>query len=195
MAYRTHDSRSITAAGFTRLLARLDPDSDRAGEEYERLRRALVKFFDWRGAAEPAECADEALDRLARKLDETDVEDVRNYAHGIARHILLERQREPSFSSLDGHPHLPVASVEPVDEDADRRYHCFDRCLTEIPDDGRSLVIRYYEGERSSKISNRRQMAAALGVSEGALRSRIQRLRDRLEECVQSCVGAKSGGV
>jgi DNA-directed RNA polymerase specialized sigma24 family protein len=189
MAYRTNDARSITAAGFTRLLGRLHPDLERAGEEYERLRRALVKFFDWRGAPEPDSCADEALDRLAKKLDETDVEDVRNYAHGIARHILLERRRDPSFSSIEGHPHLP-AVVTPEDEDA-QLHHCFDRCLAEIPEDGRSLVVRYYEGERSTKISNRRSMAAALGLSEGALRSRVQRLRDRLEQCVQSCVAVE----
>jgi hypothetical protein len=85
MAHRTDDNRSITAVGFARLLARLHPDVGEAGHEYERLRRALVKFFDWRGALSPDECADEALDRLARKLDETAVDDVRNYALGIAR--------------------------------------------------------------------------------------------------------------
>ena len=45
------DSRSITAEGLARLLARLHADVGQAGQEYERLRRALVKFFDWRGSA------------------------------------------------------------------------------------------------------------------------------------------------
>jgi DNA-directed RNA polymerase specialized sigma24 family protein len=70
-------------------------------------------------------------------------------------------------------------------------FDCFDRCLAELPADSRSLMLRYYEGERSDKISNRRRLAAALAVSESALRSRVQRLRDRLEQCVQECVVAR----
>ena len=43
------DRRSLSAHGFARLLGSLHPDPDQAAPEYERLRRALVKFFDWRG--------------------------------------------------------------------------------------------------------------------------------------------------
>src|SRR4249919_1835401 len=72
----SRDRRTITAGRFAGLLARLDPDPDRAAAEYERLRRALGKFFDWRGHPAPDECADETLDRLARKLGDTAVGDV-----------------------------------------------------------------------------------------------------------------------
>ena len=84
----------MTAAGLARLLARLDADVERAAAEYERLHRALVRFFDWRGAWSPEECADEALDRLANRLEgDTNVESVRSYVYGIARLVLLEHQR------------------------------------------------------------------------------------------------------
>jgi DNA-directed RNA polymerase specialized sigma24 family protein len=188
MAHRTNDDRQITARTFARLLARLHPDVEQAGQEYERLRRALVRFFDWRGAPTPDECADEAMDRLARKLEETIVDDVRNYAHGIARLILLERRRGPLFSPIEGNPDVTVITAAPPLEEDDRLRDCFDRCLADIPEEGRSLILRYYEGERHAKISNRRRLSAALGVSETALRSRVQRLRDRLEHCVQACV-------
>ena len=188
MADGTDDRRSITAPGFARLLARLDPDLEQAGQEYERLRRALLKFFDWRGASSPDECADETLNRLARRLEETAVDDVRNYARGIARLVLLERRRRPAFSSLNQHPDIAGAAAAPPDEDEERLRRCFDRCLADIPEDGRSLVIRYYEGERHAKISNRRELAATLGLSDNALRNRVQRLRDRLEQCVRACV-------
>ena len=52
-------------SGFDRLLARLDPDPGRAAVEFERLRRTLVKFFDWRNAPAPEDAADETLERLA----------------------------------------------------------------------------------------------------------------------------------
>jgi DNA-directed RNA polymerase specialized sigma24 family protein len=190
MARATDDKRTITAPLFSRLLARLHPDAEQAGHEYERLRRTLVKFFDWRGASSPDECADEALDRLARKLEDTTVDDVRNYACGIARLILLERRRRPAFSSLDAHPDLAGVPTAPPDDHQIRLEGCFDRCLAGMPDDGRTMLVRYYEGERQEKIANRRRLAAAFGLSDNALRSRVQRLRDRLEECVQACVSS-----
>ena len=188
MGDRTDDPRSITAAGFARLLARLHADADQAGQEYERLRRALVKFFDWRGAPAPEECADDAIDRLARKLEETIVDDVRSYTYGIARLVLLERQRQPVLSSIESHPGATGVFVEPLSEERDRLHDCLELCLAELPADGRAVLLRYYEGERVAKISNRRQIAATLGLSETALRSRVQRLRDRLERCLLACV-------
>lgn len=190
MAPRRSDAeRSISAEGLARLLARLHPDADRAAREYEQLRRTLVRFFDWRGAWPPEECADEALDRLAKKLEaDTAVEDVRNYAHGIARLVLLEWRRRPVTSSIAEAPDLVSVPAEPADEDGDRLRDCFDRCLADIPDDSRSLVLGYYEGDRDAKIANRRRLASTRGLSENALRSRVQRVRDRLEHCVQACV-------
>jgi DNA-directed RNA polymerase specialized sigma24 family protein len=191
MPHRFEDDRTITAAGLARLLLRLDPDADRAALEYERLRRALVKFFDWRGGWPPDECADETLDRLARKLEDAVVADIGQYARGVARLVLLERRRQPAFSRIDADPELvgvrAAMPPEGGDEDDDLR-DCFDRCLDVFPADSRALVIDYYEGERTTKIVNRRQLAATLGLSDNALRSRVQRLRDRLEQCVHECV-------
>jgi len=189
MAHRTENSRSITADGLARLLARLHSDAEQAGLEYVRLRRSLVKFFDWRGAWSPEECADEALDRLARRLEEkTSVGDVHDYAYGIARMLLLEQRRRPRFSSIDENPERAAVSDTSPGADSERLRDCFDRCLDDIPADGRSLVVEYYEGERHVKISNRRRLAAAFGLSDNALRSRVQRLRERLEQCVHGCV-------
>ena len=189
----TDQNRSITGEGLARLLARLDPDDERAALEYERLRRALIRFFDWRGAWPPEDCADETLDRLSRKLEDTAVEDVRNYAHGIARLVVLERRRQPVPSSIDSEVDLSRMRTAAVVQDEDGLHDCLDRCLTDFPSDSRSLVLRYYEGERSEKISSRRRLAATLGLSDNALRSRVQRLRDRLEHCVQACVSAREG--
>ena len=54
------------------------------GEEYETLRLTLVKFFDWRGARFPEECADETFNRAARKIDSAEtVREIGCYCHGI----------------------------------------------------------------------------------------------------------------
>ena len=190
MAHRTDARRSITAEDFARLLARLHPDAEQAGQEYERLRRALLKFFDWRGAWLPEECADETIDRLARKLEQTAVENVPNYAHGIARLVLLERRRWPVVSSIEGVKDGITAAIPPEPEEDNGRLDCFDRCLDELSAEHRTLLLRYYEGERQAKISGRRRLAASIGVTDSALRNRVQRLRERLEACVRRCASA-----
>jgi DNA-directed RNA polymerase specialized sigma24 family protein len=191
------DDRSIDAAGFARLLERLDPDPQRAAAEYERLRRTLLKFFDWRGALSPADCVDATLDRLARKLADTVVGDVHNYARGIARMVLLEQARHPEFSTLDNPQAAAVPTIvpDPVAYDTERRHDCFDRCLAKLPVDSRTLVTSYYQDQGGGKIATRRRLADARGLSENALRSRVQRLRDRLERCIRECMaGRKDDG-
>jgi DNA-directed RNA polymerase specialized sigma24 family protein len=183
------EARTITPRAFALLLRRLGDDPERGGEGYESLRRALVRFFDWRGAHAPDVCADETLDRLARRLDEdASIEDVRGYAHGIARLVLLEQWRRPhEVPAGDADLRLPAAEP-PGDEDP--RQACFERCLAELPADGRELILEYYAAEGRLKIDGRKRLAAARGLSETALRNRAQRLRDRLERCIRRCLDA-----
>jgi DNA-directed RNA polymerase specialized sigma24 family protein len=182
-------ARSITAAGFACLLARLDADPGTAAAEYERLRLTLVKFFDWRGAWDPDACADEAIDRLVARLEgDTDVADVRRYAHGIARLVLLERLRAQAHAPPDDESSLANLAA-PADE-ADPLRECFERCLAALPPDGRTLLLEYYSGDGQTRIQNRRRVARTVGVSENALRSRVHRMRDRLERCTRTCTAA-----
>jgi DNA-directed RNA polymerase specialized sigma24 family protein len=180
---------SLTPDGLARLLDRLDPDRDHAAAEYERLRRTLIRFFSWRGALEPDFCADEAIDRLARRLEEgVIVDDLGTYVRAIARMVMLERQRVPVST--------PIEAVDPPggavpDESDDGVVECLEGCLAVLPAEGRSLVLAYYEGERGSKIANRRRLARSLGLTDAALRSRVQRIRDRLEDCMRLCLSRR----
>jgi DNA-directed RNA polymerase specialized sigma24 family protein len=185
-------NRPITATGFARLLGRLNADTDEAASEFETLRRTLIRFFDWRGASPADECADETLDRLCRRLDEgAVVADIRSYAYGIARLVLLERRRRPSFTDLADAPEPSEWHPGALSAPEDSLRDCFDACLSRLSAENRALLLEYYEGERRGRIDNRRRIAAARGLSENALRSRVQRLRDRLESCVRTCVGRR----
>jgi len=172
-------------SGFDRLLARLDADPGRAAAEFDRLRRTLIKFFDWRGASAPDDAADETLDRLAGKLEEVDVVDVPAFAHGIARLVLHEVQRdEARRGSLDG---LELAAPEkedgPVPEPLLRQLR---QCLEGLPRENRDLLLAYYAtGDGTGKIEGRQRLARKWGLSANALRSRVQRLRDRVESCLR----------
>ncbi len=187
MSPRLPADRSMSADALARLLAALHPDSDEAAIRYEQLRTTLTKFFDWRGVWPPDECADDTLDRLARRLTEdVVVQDVQSYAYGIARLVLLERRRRPALTAL--HEGAELAAAGGTDRDDDHLVTCFDRCLAHLPEESRRLLLDYYEGERQAKIANRRRLASSRGLSENALRSRVLRLRDRLERCVRNCV-------
>lgn len=179
----------FTATALERLLARLDADPDRAAEAYEVLRHTLTRFFDWRGAHFPDECADEAINRLARRLDEgAEVEDPRGYALGIARLVLMERSRSPQLrqDELDEQTPAPV----PVRIDEPPHLHdCLDSCLAALPPESRTLILEYYQDQRRLKIDRRVRLATELGLTAQALRSRAQRVRDRLERCVRGCSG------
>jgi hypothetical protein len=119
---------SANTSDLAKLLARLDSDPEQAALEYEHLRRALIRFFDWRGASPADECADEALDRLTRRLSDTTVHDVYKYAHGIARLVLLERRRAPVMTSIDDVPKATLAAPEQRDDHSELQ-GCFDAWL------------------------------------------------------------------
>ena len=179
----------MSGPGLPRLLERLDSDPERAGAEFERLRRTLTRFFDWRGAAFPDECADETLDRLAGKIAEgTAVIDVGALAHGIARLVLLEDYRA-RVGRAGAETEIPDRSAESGDA-GDPLLADLDACLERLDADERALVLAYYaEPAGRRKIEARRRLAAGLGVTDNALRSRVQRLRDRLEGCLARRAG------
>ena len=173
-------------SGFDRLLVRLDRDPQRAATEFERLRRTLVKFFDWRGASSPDDAADETLERLAGKLEEkVEIVDVPAFAHGIARLVLHEVQRsEARHASLD---EVELAAPEAVDGPVpESLLRSLRPCLEALPRDGRELLLAYYaSGDGAGKIEGRQRLARKHGLSGNALRSRVQRLRDRVEACLR----------
>ena len=150
-----------------------------------------MKFFDWRGAWPPDECADETLDRLVAKLEvDADIVDVAAYAHGIARLVLLEQLRRQLQEPILQHADL--STVRALESPAPPRplQECFEHCLAALPAETRTLVLQYYVAEGQTKIDNRRRLAGSLGVTDNALRSRMLRLRHRLERCAKSCAAA-----
>jgi RNA polymerase sigma factor (sigma-70 family) len=180
---------TLTAEAFAKLLACLDPHPDRAGEKYETIRQTLVKFFDWRGAHFPEDCADETLNRVTRKIDEGEtIKDVPTYCHGVARMVFLETLKSPDRRRTDFEELPPLAIAAPEPEDPDPRQECFHRCLHALPEDSRRLILQYYQDEKRTKINNRQALAERLGIPLNALRNRAQRVRDKLENCVQQCL-------
>lgn len=169
------------------LLARLDADPEVALARFEELRRTIERFFDWRGASAPAECADDVLDRMSRRLAGGEViESPRAFAYAVARLVWLEQQR-PSrrLVPLDAVPE-PAAIATASDDSP--RLTCLDRCLDTLTPDARALILRYYAHARREKVEDHTAIARELGITRQALHNRAQRLRDKLARCLTTCL-------
>ena len=185
----------LTADIFGKLLARLDPDRERAGERYEDLRRTLTRFFELRNAPFPEEQTDEVFNRIARKLFEgVEIRNIGSYCYEVARLVCLEalKGRDSKRASLDPDNH-DVAVVDRADEARENeiRLACLEDCLDSLPIESRELIVEYYKDNKRERIEQRKSLAASLGLQREALANRAQRLRDKLEQCVKSCLRRK----
>ena len=179
----------MTSEALSRFLSCLDSDAEQAGRKYEVIRQKLVKIFDWRGVRFPEDCADETINRVARKLEDGQtIRDIPTYCQGVARLVVLEalKRAENRQVSLDEVRVVSEANLLPEGESEQRR--CFAQCLGNLPTESRDLILRYYEDEKREKINNRQAMADQLGIPLNALRSRVQRIRDKLEQCISGCL-------
>jgi DNA-directed RNA polymerase specialized sigma24 family protein len=185
----------LTADTFTRLLNCLDADRERAGEQYESLRRTLIRFFEWRGAPYPEEHADEAFNRIGRKLDEgVEIKNLAAYSYQIARLVYLETKRADSKRlSLESVNFEPVAAdVTAEVAEKELRLICLEECLRTLPGESAELILEYYRYEKRGQVERRRALADRFGLRRDALANRVQRLRDKLQHCVSACLRKKS---
>jgi DNA-directed RNA polymerase specialized sigma24 family protein len=189
---------SLTSSSFDRLLSSLSSDREHAGESYVRIRKKLVKFFEWHGCACPDELADRTIDRVCRKVEAGEIiraAEPSAYFHGVARNILrehwLEKKREAAaLRELAQPATLPEAREHEQAEaiGLDRGIGCLERCLGSLAPESRDLILRYYQVSSSERIQSRRALAQRLGIPLNALRIRSWRLRVRLEGCVRRCL-------
>lgn len=179
---------SLTGPALERLLVALDSDPKRAAIAYQRLHERVSGLFQWWGAASAAETlADQALDRVARKLEEGVVIHAGSfgaYVRGVARMVFYESGRrggeQRPLRDANGLP------APPPEEDSGEALACLDRCLATLGSEARSLILGYYGGGKKSEV--RQRLAGELGISLTALRIRTHRLRQTLERCVAACL-------
>ena len=174
---------------FDELLAWLDADREKAGAEYELIRKRLVKIFTCRGSTAPDDLADKTIDRVALLLPEirpTYVGAPRNYFCRVAHFIWLEEGRKNRLPLVKPPESGPEAEPE---SEADERDLCQKKCMSQLSEFDRDLIVAYYKEEKHAKIENRRKLAEQLGLTMNALRIRATRIRAGLMKCVEECLG------
>jgi RNA polymerase sigma factor (sigma-70 family) len=190
-------SWTLTGEAFNRLLGCLDADRDRAARKYEITRRKLIKYFECRGCRTAEDLTDDTINRVARRILEGKqiwTTDPSSYFYGVARNVVREYWSSPErgFMPLDdlpplAHPAKDVITMKTTEHERlslDQRLAALEASLAELPAESRDLIVRYYEGEKSARIRNRRALAEQLGIPPNALRIRMHRLREKLERRV-----------
>lgn len=183
MARKGHPA--ITDEAFESLLAWLDSDRDGAGRKYEIIRSGLVRVFVSHGFSDAEDLADVTINRVCDRLADIRGEYVgepARYFHGVARNVIREARRRKEIATDD-----PPVRVDPAAETSDR-YKCLLECLDQLPGEKRDLILDYYVYAGREKIEHHKAMAAEMGVTEGALRTRAHHIRAALEKCVLRCV-------
>ena len=189
VVHATRQKWSLTQTAFDRLLACLDSDRDIAADQYLRLRRDLVRLFEWRGCSTPDDYADETINRCARKIQQgEEIRDVAKYSIGVARMLLREmcRDRSRQARSLDETPE-PRAWPE-MHSDLEHRFEALRLSLEELSQDDRFLILNYYNGDKSEKIKTRKMLSELLGIEASTLRMRALRIREKLQLCTQNYI-------
>jgi DNA-directed RNA polymerase specialized sigma24 family protein len=177
---------------FDRFLRILNPDRERAGEQYETIRRKLFKYFQWRECPFPEDYADEVLRRMIGKIAQgEDIQNPSTYCYGVARLVFLEGHKERARERAAVDELSRPESISQRDPGSAEALTCLDRCLGNLPPENSQLILRYYEDERGAKIESRQRLAEELAIPLNALRIRALRIREKLEHCVQGCVAEK----
>ena len=182
---------TLTQEAFDRLLVALGGDRDSAAQKYLEIRSNLVRFFEWRGCSFPEDHADETINRIAKRVAEgEEILNYSGYAVGVARLLLLEinkgRQREQLALAEIGQ----ASEVYEEKDDGEHRLVCLRSCLETLTTDNRALILQYYQGEKGEKIQNRKKLMDQFGIPVNTLRMRALRLREKLQSCVEECVGS-----
>jgi DNA-directed RNA polymerase specialized sigma24 family protein len=191
-------SWNLTEGSLQGLLAFLDADRARAAVRYEEVRQKLVRFFEWKGCIPGDEFADEAIDRVARRVEagfDSPPENPYLFFHGVAVNIVREKWRKnplapkpldelrPSESPLfQAQPH------EPPEPAAECRLACLSECLDRLPPTSREMLREYHLGGSGVHIGRRQSLAERLHLPAGALRLRVFRIRRQLQRCMTECV-------
>jgi DNA-directed RNA polymerase specialized sigma24 family protein len=175
--------RTLKQEDFDQLLRWLDPEPERAGLAYEKIRWRLVAILASRGCASPEELADETIDRVARRVADIEasyVGDKAIYFLGVMNNVHHEYLKQPPM------PRLP----EP-DEEAESKediHRCLDKCLAKLTPNSRRMIEQYYAEDKRAKIDLRKRIAVELGIGLSTLRLRALRIRDKLQTCIEQCL-------
>jgi len=174
----------LTRESFVSFLEWLNPDLDRAGEEYERLRFRLCTFFSQRQCSFADELADETINRVVFKASEENIQSKIAYCYGVAKNVYREwLRKQHTIVDID---QIQIAAKDP--DEPRFSNECLEKCLQELSPDTRSLLLEYFSEEKTAKIGLHRRISEGLQMTQTALRMRVMRAKQKLKVCIEQCM-------
>ncbi len=183
----------LIEGNFNDLLEWFSENREEAGEKYEEIRAGLIRFFYFKGCADSENLADEAINRVASKLSVLDLSknpEPKNVFYGFASKMYLEclKKQEVEFNA---DLHTLLETEDSLAEFDNSNHECLEKCLAELSDKERNLIIGYYSAEKSEKVECRRKLAEKTKITTGALQIKVYRLRKILRKCIEKCAAEK----
>jgi RNA polymerase sigma factor (sigma-70 family) len=167
------------------LLRSLNPDAQEAGVIYRQIHQRLIRFFRLNNAIDPEALADEAMDRLARRIEEGEANEIGSphaFALGIGRHLLFEDVRRRRRDDQVTSEWVRISAA--TNPNREPLLLALDECMERMREDQRQLLRLYYQWSGQQKIEHHRQLAKDLGLTVNALRNRLMRARTELDKCI-----------
>src|SRR6267378_2045997 len=152
---------TIRQEEFDRLLSWLDPEPERAGLIYEKIRWRLVAILASRGCTVPEELADETIDRVARRvvdIQSTYVGDKAIYFLGVMNNVHHEYLKQPQVSESSVFNDKPGAK----EEAKEKTYGCLEKCLDRLAPNSKQMIEQYYAEDKRARIDLRKRIAREL---------------------------------
>jgi DNA-directed RNA polymerase specialized sigma24 family protein len=187
-----------------KLLRFFDSDPVIAAEKLINCRKKLVLRFAAERCSDAEDLADETLERVLEVLNRGEKQittTIEAYISGFATHVLQEYWRrrtlkEVSVDDLSPAIEPRTISLEELElafSQEEDLWNCLKRCLDELPQTDREILLRYYDTELGQKLKHvREQMMHSLRLTSSQLRKRTFTLRATLEACIKDCLALRN---
>jgi len=162
------------------------------GTGYQLIRIKLIRYFAWQRCIAAEELTDETIDRVAKKIAQgEEIENLGGFFYGVARLVLKEFQREEQKQQR-AVANLPTSTEEvgndEEDDAAQLRRECNKKCLKDLTEAERDLIVTYCQPDGRPKKERRQDLATKLGIKRENLRLKAFRIREKLDKCVADCL-------
>lgn len=183
---------SLTQDGFETLLAWLSLDREKAGIQYETIRKRLIRLFTIRGCVDPEAMSDETINRVISRLPDilpAYTGDPIHYFYGVANKVhqesLSSRRRKEEQLDPILHERYFGASLDGQPESESTAMALLKECLKRMSKDSRDLIVEYF-AEDKGRPDHRRLLAEKAGINLNVLRIKVLRIKKKLSECISA---------
>ncbi|MDQ6788706.1 MAG: hypothetical protein M3033_18030 [Acidobacteriota bacterium] len=189
-------ANKINQNNFDKLLHWLGASAAEAANEYEHIRRVLIKIFLARGFSDAEDLTDITIDRVASKIDE--IETIYTgekifYFLSVAKFIRQEalRKKEIQINNSDFVDSQSQTNFlqENEQEFSKLQKKCLKECFSKLKERHKTVILEYYDNFGEGKILHHRNLAEKKSVTMPALRNQVYRIKIRLSDCVKNCSG------